>query len=94
MKKSISRRKFLGLSVMAGVAASVPMTSCKKEAIPANENDIDVIVIGSGFGGSVAALRLTQAGKKTLMFEMGKQYTVSPVSNVFSETLNPDGLST
>ena len=95
MKKSISRRKFLGLSVMAGVAASVPMTSCKKEAIPAtNENDIEAIVIGSGFGGSVAALRLTQAGKKTLMFEMGKQYTVSPVSNVFSETLNPDGRST
>ncbi|MFN8294778.1 MAG: hypothetical protein U0T69_01215 [Chitinophagales bacterium] len=88
MKKSISRRKFLGLSVMAGVAASVPLTSCKKETIQSNENDIEAIVIGSGFGASVSALRLTEAGKKTLMLEMGKQYAVNPSGNVFSETLN------
>ncbi|MFN8261375.1 MAG: GMC family oxidoreductase N-terminal domain-containing protein [Chitinophagales bacterium] len=94
MKKSISRRKFLGLSAMAGVATSVSLSSCKKDAYKPIENDVEAIVIGSGFGGSVAALRLTEAGIKTLMFEMGRQYTVSSVKDVFSGTLNPDGRST
>ena len=94
MKKSISRRKFLGLSVMAGVATSLPLTSCKKEPIISSDNDKEAIVIGSGFGASVSALRLTQAGVKTLMLEMGKQYTVDSGKNVFSSTLTPDGRST
>lgn len=94
MKTSISRRKFLGISAMAGVAASLPLTSCKKTPITSDEYASEAIVIGSGFGGSVASLRLCQAGVKTILFEMGKQYSVSPSANVFSETLNPDGRST
>jgi cholesterol oxidase len=93
MKKSISRRKFLGLSVAAGVAASLPLSSCKKTPLTPSDADYPAIVIGSGFGGSVAALRLGQAGVKTLMLEQGKQYTVSSVKDVFSQTLNPDGRS-
>jgi cholesterol oxidase len=92
MKKKISRRKFLGISAMASIASTMPLSGCKKSNIT-SENIIDAIVIGSGFGGSVAALRLGQAGVKTLMLEMGKQYTVSPNKNVFSETLSPDGRS-
>jgi cholesterol oxidase len=34
----------------------------------------DYIVIGSGFGGSVAGLRLTEKGYKVLMLEQGKRY--------------------
>ena len=93
MKKSISRRKFLGLSALAGVAASLPLSSCKKTPLTPSDADYPAIVIGSGFGGSVAALRLGQAGVKTLMLEQGKQYTVSSVKDVFSQTLNPDGRS-
>lgn len=36
--------------------------------------DFDFIVIGSGFGGSVAALRLTEKGYRVGVLEMGKRY--------------------
>lgn len=93
MKKSISRRKFVQLSALAGVAATLPLTSCKKQTFAPDTDTIDAIVIGSGFGASVSALRLTQAGVKTLMLEMGKQYEINPNKDVFTNTLSPDGRS-
>jgi cholesterol oxidase len=35
----------------------------------------DYIIIGSGFGGSVSALRLTEKGYKVLVIEKGKSFT-------------------
>ena len=34
--------------------------------------NFDYIIIGSGFGGSVAALRLSEKGYKVLVIEKGK----------------------
>lgn len=34
----------------------------------------DAIIVGSGFGGSIAALRIAQAGKSVLVLERGKRY--------------------
>ena len=39
-----------------------------------SEFDHDVIVIGSGFGGSVSALRLTEKGYKVAVLEAGKRF--------------------
>jgi len=36
--------------------------------------EYDVIIIGSGFGGSVSALRLSEKGYKVLVLEKGKRY--------------------
>lgn len=44
-----------------------------------NENGagevFDFVIVGSGFGGSVAAMRLTEKGYKVLVLERGKRYT-------------------
>ncbi|WP_311380445.1 FAD-binding protein [Arthrobacter sp. ISL-72] len=43
--------------------------------IPAvSESDYDVIVVGSGFGGSVAALRLTEKGYRVAVIEAGRRF--------------------
>jgi cholesterol oxidase len=37
-------------------------------------HDVDVLVIGSGFGGSVAALRLTEKGYRVAVLEAGRRF--------------------
>ena len=38
---------------------------------------LDYVVIGSGFGGSVSAMRLTEKGYSVLVLERGKRYADS-----------------
>ena len=47
------------------------------------ENVVDFIIVGSGFGGSVSAMRLTEKGYKVVVIEMGKRWKNSdfPKSN-------------
>ncbi len=43
-------------------------------ARPARDHDFDWLVVGSGFGGSVAALRLTEKGYRVAVIESGRRF--------------------
>ena len=49
---------------------------------PDCDADYDVVVIGSGFGGSVAALRLTEKGYRVAVVEAGRRFA----DDEFAET--------
>ena len=50
---------------------------------PTTDETWDFIVIGSGFGGSVSALRLVEKGYRVLLCEKGRAYTAQdfPTTN-------------
>ena len=41
------------------------------------DDDVDVVVIGSGFGGSTTALRLTEKGYRVAVLEAGRRFDES-----------------
>jgi cholesterol oxidase len=43
--------------------------------IKSPDHTYDYVIIGSGFGGSVSALRLSEKGYKVLVIEKGKNYS-------------------
>ncbi|MFF2386506.1 GMC oxidoreductase [Streptomyces sp. NPDC058108] len=58
---------------------------------PAAVDNAPAIVIGSGYGAAVAALRLGQAGIRTLVIEMGRLWnTAGADGKVFCSTSAPD----
>lgn len=93
MKNIISRRKFiqaLGLGVSGIGLLKMPAVV---SALSLDSEPVDVMIIGSGFGGSVAALRLVEHGINTVMLERGKRWPVTSNQNTFSSLQNPDGRS-
>jgi len=98
----LNRRRFIGLSSLA--AAGLMMNSCGEflddilpgipPVIPSATDHRNIIVIGSGFGGAIAALRLTQSGKEVLMLERGKRWTPDGTSRIFSKNVPVDRRAT
>ena len=54
-------------------------------------SSIDAVVIGSGFGGSVAALRLGRAGVQTVVLERGRRWPLTAQQDTFCTYRKPDG---
>ncbi|KYC42151.1 hypothetical protein WA1_19350 [Scytonema hofmannii PCC 7110] len=86
----LRRRQFLQGTVAA--AASVGVASLRASASKSDEY-VEALVIGSGFGGAVASLRLGEAGIETLVLERGRRWTITDAGNTFSTYQQPDGRS-
>ena len=52
---------------------------------------VEALVIGSGFGGAIAALRLAEAGVKVVVLERGRRWQIRPDGDTFATFENPDG---
>ena len=87
----LSRRTFLtGAGAAIGAAAiGLPRTAAAA-AIPDGAS-VPVLIIGTGYGGAVTALRLAEAGVDVQMVEMGMAWD-APGSDgkIFSKTTAPD----
>ena len=75
---SLDRREFLGsgaAAAAAGLAARVPDADAARKRKPRSPavRKADVVVVGGGFAGLTAALRVQQAGKSVLVLEARKR---------------------
>ena len=97
-RRSISRRGFLLAAGSAAGALALPRQALDEATAAtqalADGDRVPALVIGSGYGGAVAALRLTQAGIDTHIVEMGQSWTTpGPDGKIFCSMLAPDGRS-
>ncbi|NML29803.1 GMC oxidoreductase [Paraburkholderia antibiotica] len=105
-RREFLKRTALGLPAMAmGSMLSGParaaglLTNLKYQAlvpeiyasIPKPPVYSQAIVIGSGFGGSIAALRLANAGIQTTVLERGSHWPNSTSRQIFATDVLPDG---
>ncbi|TXS90787.1 GMC family oxidoreductase [Parahaliea maris] len=73
--KKFTRRNLIKGGAAAGVAAGTysPLSRAAL-LVPTYRSSRKAVVIGSGFGGSVASLRLAEAGIPTMLIERGKHW--------------------
>ncbi|MFD5427999.1 GMC oxidoreductase [Streptomyces sp. NPDC127084] len=95
MTSNLTRRHLLGLGALQTAAAlgltrigAAPARAAERSAAGTR---VPALVIGSGYGGAVTALRLGEAGISTLVLEMGRLWdTPGPDGKVFCATSTPD----
>lgn len=85
----LNRRTFLGGAAATVASAAIPGTSQAAIHRPLTRSEERVVIIGSGFGGGAAALRLCQAGVKVLMLERGRWWQTGPDSDTFPRAAVP-----
>lgn len=88
-KQFIKNNIVLGIGLTASKLGSAFPVPAKKEA-----EHHRVIVIGTGYGAAVAALRLAEKGIEVLMLEMGMDWPATKDHTTFSKLIFPDKRST
>ena len=95
MALELTRRGLLtGAGAAVGVSAlGIPILGASPaNAAPIGDGvTVPVLIIGTGYGGAVAALRLAQAGVNVQMVEMGQSWTTpGPDGKIFPKVTSPD----
>ncbi|MEY8041831.1 GMC oxidoreductase [Saccharopolyspora cebuensis] len=95
MSTSLSRRRFLGASALS-TAAALGLTTISTGSAAARSSDFSpAVVVGTGYGAAVTALRLGEAGIPTVMLEMGRLWdTPGADGTIFPGMIRPDERST
>ena len=83
------RREFLRHGILAGAGAGILASGAR--AWTRHSDFVPAVVIGSGFGGAVAALRLGQAGIDTVVIERGRRWPIRRDGDTFATFERPDG---
>ena len=84
---ALSRRQLLRGGLLAGAS----VLGSAGRAWARHSDFVPAIVVGSGFGGAVAALRLGMAGVDTVVLERGRRWPIRRDGNTFATFENPDG---
>lgn len=99
--RSVSRRTFIAgtgsILSAAALSARTPVAHAATAPVAAPIDSgahVPALVVGTGYGGSVAALRLARAGVDVHMIEMGMAWdTPGPDGKIFANTTSPDARS-
>jgi cholesterol oxidase len=99
----ISRRGVLGAAALgaaalgAGVAdagsARAATTTVSTASVPVTTTRARAVVVGTGFGGGVTALRLAKAGVSTMVLERGPRWPTGPNGSTFCRYATIDNRS-
>lgn len=95
LNQPLSRRRLLGMAALGAAAmagATTITTATRAAAATATDGAyVPAVVIGTGYGAAVSALRLGEAGVPTLMLEMGQLWNQpGPDGKIFNTMLAPD----
>ncbi|WP_278261262.1 GMC oxidoreductase [Nocardia sp. AG03] len=90
---TFTRRSLLTGAAALGLGLAVsPRAGARPRTgvVPLTREDRRVVVIGSGFGGGVTALRLAEAGVPVLLLERGRRWATGPNAQTFPHATQPD----
>ena len=80
----------LGISATGAGRAGAATTRAAATSVPVTYLTARAVVVGTGFGGGVSALRLAQAGVSTLVLERGISWPTGPDATTFCRYANMD----
>ncbi|MFI1970791.1 cholesterol oxidase [Streptomyces cinnamoneus] len=90
-RRSVLAAATLGAAALTGAAGLVTAPRARAGGRGGGDAFVPAVVVGTGYGAAVCALRLAEAGVETLMLEMGRRWDGPGADgSVFCGMLRPD----